>query len=1276
MKFSKAYLFYFVNFLLWLFLPLTIVAQIRITFPSSRIVFQRDNAGNGTIPITGQYAQSIDRVEARVVPMVGGQGEQTDWRTIQENPQGGFYSGSISVRGGWYELQIRGMANGNVVTTTELQRVGVGEVFVVAGQSNAQGFFNYGAPSPGDDRVNCVNYYNGTHQNNSLPAPSFVKMSDNSNISPRGLSSWCWGRLGDILTNRLNVPVLFYNAGWEGTASKNWSETVDGGTTSSIYINDTYPPGQPYANLRLALNYYASLTGVRAVLWHQGEADNILNTNANLYVSNLQTVINKSRQHFGKNVGWVVARVSHYKGKNSQEVINGQNQTVFNTSAAYFGPNTDEVQIPRPDGAHLQNGGLADAANVWANSLDNNFFNNCSPQTGTYPAFSVRCAGGNQLNINVQGPFVSVQWNNGATGSSVNFGPGTYQATVRDASGNTYFTPSITVPNDLQSAPVSIAVDGKVPLCQGSSIGLTSSSSIDNNWSTGATSQRIDVSSGGTYTVTTRNLYGCSSAASFTVSTVNSPPPAKPTINASGALTFCQGGSVSLTASGANEYRWSNGERGQTIAARTSGIYEVRVLDSQGCTSEPTSVVVVVNTPPAAPSISATGNTSFCEGGEVTLSSNYSAGNVWSNGEQGTSIKVTTSGTYNVRFRDNNGCDAISNSIKVTANPLPAKPVITAERPLTFCEGDSTVLTSTNSAQYNWNNGARNRRISILQAGTFTVAITDANGCSSPVSDPVTVKTNPLPAAPTISADRTPNICENEVITLTSSAQAGYIWSNGQNTRTVTVNLTGRYSARTVDANQCQSPSSNVIAVTVNRLPDKPTITALGATTFCVGGQVQLTTNYNAGISWSNFQTTQTVTAITGGDYRVRYRDGNNCEAISDPFKVTVHPLPTAPSVISERPTTFCLFDNTVLTITSAGSSFKWSTGDEGRSIKTYSAGSVTATVYDPTTGCTSPASNPIKITVNPLPDKPTISVTGSTTICADKSVTLTASQAAGYQWSNSATTQSINANVAGNYTVAAKNEFGCSSSASDPITVRVIQLPNPPSVIAEGRTTFCEGEQVGLRVESPYQVIWNTGETTSRIIAKQSGNYAASIRDDSGCQSPYTGAVRVEAKTLPATPVIQKSGIYALQVSNPTEGATYAWTNNGQALSETAATIRTIQAGSYTVISSIKHSATLTCTSKASAAYEFVLESGNARIGVFPNPSTDGNVTIEALENLSDVTIIVYDQTGRTLMTKTFASLVGQQKLDLSDLPYGTYHIKVRTSTFNESKKIVLSQP
>lgn len=1256
--------------------PLTIFGQINITFPTSRIVFQRDNFGNGIIRITGQYSGSVGRVEARVVPMSPGQGEQTDWRTIRDNPQGGFYSGSITVRGGWYELQVRGIVNGNTVSTSELQRVGVGEVFLVAGQSNAQGFFNYGAPGPGDDRVNCVNYRNNDNQNNAFPRPDFVRMSDNGNVGPRGLSSWCWGRLGDMIANRYNVPVLFYNAAWEGTASKNWSETVDGGTTNSIYINDTYPQGQPYGNLRLALNYYASVTGVRAVLWHQGEADNQLNTSAGTYQSNMRRIIEKSRQHYGKNVGWVIARTSYYNTKgNNPEVINGQNQTVLTTGSVFFGPNTDGIQVPRPDGAHFQNGGLNDAANAWNSALDDNFFNSCFPQTGSFPDFSVSCAGGNQLNINVQGPFTSIQWSNGANGSSVNFGPGNYSAIVRDFAGNVYFTPTINVPNDLQSAPINITVDGKLPLCQGSTIGLISSGATGNQWNTGSTNQRIEVSAGGTYSVSTENIYGCKGSASINVTTISSPPPARPTIAASGALTFCQGGSVNLTSTSGAEYRWSTGERGQVITARSSGTYEVRVLDDKGCTSEPASVTIQVNTPPAAPTINASGNTSFCQGGRVTLSSNYATGNIWSNGQQTKEIEVSSSGNYNVRFRDANGCDAISNNITVTVNPLPAAPVITPERPIVFCEGDSTILTSSSSAQYAWNNGARSRRITILKAGNFSLTVTDANGCTSPGSEVVSVKVNTLPAAPTITADRNPVICENEVVTLTSSNQSGYIWSNGQNTRSVTVNLPGRYSARTVDANKCQSPSSNIISITVNTLPAKPVITALGPTTFCQGGRVSLTTNYSTGITWNNFQNAQTITATAGGNYNVSYIDNNGCRSVSDAFAVTVNPLPAAPTVVNERPTTFCEFDNTVLTITSGGNIFEWSNGERGRSIKVYSAGDISATVFEPSTGCTSPASAPVRIVVNPNPGRPAISVGGPTTICADQSVTLTAPEAAAYQWSNNANTKSIAASFAGNYTLVIRNQFGCPSPASEAVTVKVNPLPPTPSIISEGRLTFCDGDQVGLRIETPYDVLWNTGESTKRIIATKSGNYAARVRDQIGCLSPFTGPTRVDVKALPATPVIEKTGVYTLQITNPTPSAVYSWKSGGQALSDIAHFIRINQSGSYTASASVQYSPALTCVSGTSVVFEYVLDDTDNGLAVYPNPSPDGKVLVETLEILTNATLIVYDLTGKPVQTIQVPLFTGQKSFDFSMLPIGIYVIKVQAGSFNKSKKLIIVQ-
>ncbi|MEZ4900745.1 MAG: T9SS type A sorting domain-containing protein [Spirosomataceae bacterium] len=259
---------------------------------------------------------------------------------------------------------------------------------------------------------------------------------------------------------------------------------------------------------------------------------------------------------------------------------------------------------------------------------------------------------------------------------------------------------------------------------------------------------------------------------------------------------------------------------------------------------------------------------------------------------------------------------------------------------------------------------------------------------------------------------------------------------------------------------------------------------------------------------------------------------------------------------------------------------------------------------------------------------------------------------------------------------MAVSNEFGCFSPESDPITIKVNPLPTPPSIIAENRTTFCEGDQVGLRVENLYQVEWNTGETTKRIVVKQSGNYAARIVDEIGCQSPFSGVVRIEAKTLPPTPTLQKVGIYTLQVVNDVPSSIYSWRFNGQSINEITPSIKASQVGIYTVTASIQHSPTLTCTSKPSADFNFVLEPSSTGLGIYPNPSIDGKVTVETLENLVNPTLIIYDLTGKPIFNTALPTLNGQVQFDFSFLPVGTYYIQVNTNTFKQGQKIVIQAP
>lgn len=114
-------------------------AQLTVTFPATRAVFQRDNANQSTLYIGGGFSDCLDQVEARVVPRVAGQGTATGWTVIQVAPSGGQFYGTLVVSGGWYNLEVRGILGGNVTGTSTVERVGVGEVFLVGGPIQCHG---------------------------------------------------------------------------------------------------------------------------------------------------------------------------------------------------------------------------------------------------------------------------------------------------------------------------------------------------------------------------------------------------------------------------------------------------------------------------------------------------------------------------------------------------------------------------------------------------------------------------------------------------------------------------------------------------------------------------------------------------------------------------------------------------------------------------------------------------------------------------------------------------------------------------------------------------------------------------------------------------------------------------------------------------------------------------------------------------------------------------------------------------------------------------------
>ncbi|GAB4037906.1 DUF11 domain-containing protein [Spirosoma gilvum] len=389
----------------------------------ARFVVQRGLDGNGRLYIAGRFSGSADRVEAQLTPVTAGQGTATGWQTVQTSPTNNIFLGYITGAGGWYTLTVRTIVNNTVVNQTSVHPVGIGEIFVSAGQSNSRGL-GIGDNDLGSftDRVSTIDSINHYYppgaqalysSGDPMPVPIYKPLTAGRRIFPMAESSWCWGELGDYIVNRYNVPVAFYITGWDSSTIENWINSANGIPACNRYwCVENWPNLQPYTNLKNVMNYYLSMAGVRAILWHQGEAEYGDATSGSIpaYATNLTNLIQKSRQDFnGRNIPWMVARVS-YDGDTinpvRQPVIDKQLQVINTPGLNVFqGPLTDTIPLRNAgtNGGHFRNilrpspnpqyylntggiptnMGLSHLARNWNNSLNNTFFQNAQPITPT-----------------------------------------------------------------------------------------------------------------------------------------------------------------------------------------------------------------------------------------------------------------------------------------------------------------------------------------------------------------------------------------------------------------------------------------------------------------------------------------------------------------------------------------------------------------------------------------------------------------------------------------------------------------------------------------------------------------------------------------------------------------------------------------------------------------------------------------------------------------------------------------------------------------------------
>ena len=615
-------------------------------------------------------------------------------------------------------------------------------------------------------------------------------------------------------------------------------------------------------------------------------------------------------------------------------------------------------------------------------------------------------------------------------------------------------------------------------------------------------------------------------------------------VSASGPLTFCQGGAVTLTANTGSSYLWSNGATTQSIIVTTSGTYSVTVggsniscingnLPCTNCSSSSATTTVTVNPLPVVTANSTAA--AVCAGASVTLTGGGASTYTWSGGvTNAVSFIPTATATYTVTGTNANGCINTATTT-VTVNPLPV--VTTTTTSSSICFGGNSTLTANGATTYAWMPGnltGQSITVSPTATTTYTVTGTNANGCINTATTTVTV--NPLPVVTTTTTAA--SICIGASTTITAIGATTYTWMPGNLTgATITVSpiVTTTYTVTGTNANGCINTATRII--TVNPLP---IVTATStAAAVCTGASVMLTGGGATSYSWSGGVTNAVSfipTATT--TYTVTGTNANGCVNTAT-ITVIVNPLP----VVTTTTTTASICIGASTTITAIGATtYTWMPGNlTGATITVSPIATTTYTVTGTNAnGCTNTATR--IITVNPLPIVTATSTAAA--VCTGSSVTLTGGGASTYTWDNNVMDAvSFVPTATTTYMVTGTDANGCVNTAMTTVTVN----PLPVVTASSSSAAVCTGGSVTLTGGGASTYSWTNNVTNAvSFIPTATTTYTVTGTDANACVN--TAMTTVTVNPLPIVTATSSAAAVCTGGSVTLTGggaATYVWDNN-----------------------------------------------------------------------------------------------------------------------------------
>ncbi|MDP4266233.1 MAG: T9SS type A sorting domain-containing protein [Bacteroidota bacterium] len=672
----------------------------------------------------------------------------------------------------------------------------------------------------------------------------------------------------------------------------------------------------------------------------------------------------------------------------------------------------------------------------------------------------------------------------------------------------------------ITSNPVPIANAGPdITICTGgtASISTTTTPNSTYKWNTGQTTPNFSVHPLVTTTyIVTISLSNCSATDDVVVTIIP-----KFAVNAGTDKTICYGDTLTLNATGGQNFKWSNNETTADIIIKPTTTTTYIVTSSTGNCSGKNSVIITV-TPLPVPDAGA--NKTICYGDTATLTATGATSFVWDTNDSTSTSKVTPTitTTYTVTGTSN-GCSASDFAI-VKVNPLPPASAGTDK---TICYGNNTILTATGGTKYKWDNASTQASITVAPTTTssYNVTVTDNNNCSATTS--IVVNVNSLPV---VSSGADVTICRGDSFLITPSGADTYSWSNKTTdiTAIVSPSVTSTYSV-TGTKNGCTATDNIIISVNdvyLGNAGTDQTICKLQTTTLTATGGTSY--SWNTGNRTAVIQddpratTTYTVTITKG-----------NC-SVTDNVVVTVKDNPT---ISAGNDVTICSGTSTTLSATGA-TTYIWSNNSNTQSSVVSPTTATTYTVTGTQNGCTAKSSVIVNVIASPV-----VKASSNVAICKGASTTISASGATNYTWSNNIYTINNTVSPANTTTYTVTGKSGaCSASANVIVTVNSL-----PVADAGANQTICASQIATLTAKGGTKYAWNTGNFTTSIQVdpRVKTVYHVTVTDNNNCSAMDSVTVFVNSNPI-VTATASKTTICSgtTDTLKASGASTYAWDN------------------------------------------------------------------------------------------------------------------------------------